>query len=519
MYFQSDELEFAKSFIGIVSIFCLCATLFTFLTFLIDVRRFRYPERPIIYYSVCYSIVSLMYFTGFLLGDSTACNKADEKLELGDTVVLGSQNKACTILFMLLYFFTMAGTVWWVILTITWFLAAGRKWSCEAIEQKAVWFHAVAWGTPGFLTVMLLAMNKVEGDNISGVCFVGLYDLDASRYFVLLPLCLCVFVGLSLLLAGIISLNHVRQVIQHDGRNQEKLKKFMIRIGVFSGLYLVPLVTLLGCYVYEQVNRITWEITWVSDHCRQYHIPCPYQAKAKARPELALFMIKYLMTLIVGISAVFWVGSKKTCTEWAGFFKRNRKRDPISESRRVLQESCEFFLKHNSKVKHKKKHYKPSSHKLKVISKSMGTSTGATANHGTSAVAITSHDYLGQETLTEIQTSPETSMREVRADGASTPRLREQDCGEPASPAASSSRLSGEQVNKKGQAGSVSEGARSEGRISPKSDITDTGLAQSNSLQVPSSSEPSSLKGSTSLLVHPVSGVRKEQGGGCHSDT
>lgn len=79
-------------------------------------------------------------------------------------------------------------------------------------------------------TIMLLAMSKVEGDNISGVCFVGLYDLDASRYFVLLPLCLCVFVGLSLLLAGIISLNHVRQVIQHDGRNQEKLKKFMIRI-------------------------------------------------------------------------------------------------------------------------------------------------------------------------------------------------------------------------------------------------------------------------------------------------
>ncbi|XP_039089782.1 frizzled-6 isoform X1 [Hyaena hyaena] len=525
MYFKSDELEFAKSFIGIVSIFCLCATLFTFLTFLIDVKRFRYPERPIIYYSVCYSIVSLMYFIGFLLGNRTACNKADEKLELGDTVVLGSQNKACTVLFMFLYFFTMAGTVWWVILTITWFLAAGRKWSCEAIEQKAVWFHAVAWGVPGFLTVLLLAMNKVEGDNIRGVCFVGLYDLDASRYFVLLPLCFCVFVGLSLLLAGIISLNHVRQVIQHDGRNQEKLKKFMIRIGVFSGLYLVPLVTLLGCYVYEQVNRMTWEITWVSDHCRQYHIPCPYQAKTETRPELALFMIKYLMTLIVGISAVFWVGSKKTCTEWAGFFKRNRKRDPISESRRVLQESCEFFLKHNSKVKHKKKHYKPSSHKLKVISKSMGTSTGDTANHGTSAVAITDHDYLGQETLTEIQTSPETSVREVRADGASTPRSREQDCGEPASPAASSSRLCGEQADKKGRASngndkiSVSESTRSEGRVTPKSDAAETGPGQSSGLQAPGASGPGSQQGSASLLAHAASGGRKDQGAGGHSDT
>lgn len=525
MYFKSDELDFAKSFIGIVSIFCLCATLFTFLTFLIDVRRFRYPERPIIYYSVCYSIVSLMYFVGFLLGNSTACNKADEKLELGDTVVLGSKNKACSVVFMFLYFFTMAGTVWWVILTITWFLAAGRKWSCEAIEQKAVWFHAVAWGMPGFLTVMLLAMNKVEGDNISGVCFVGLYDLDASRYFVLLPLCLCVFVGLSLLLAGIISLNHVRQVIQHDGRNQEKLKKFMIRIGVFSGLYLVPLVTLLGCYVYELVNRITWEITWFSDHCRQYRIPCPYQANPKARPELALFMIKYLMTLIVGISAVFWVGSKKTCTEWAGFFRRNRKRDPISESRRVLQESCEFFLKHNSKVKHKKKHGKPGTHKLKVISKSMGTSTGGTADHGTSAMAIADHDYLGQETSTDIQNSPEASVKEARADRANTPRAKEQDCAEPASLAASSSKLPVEQNDRKGRAGSVkeknavSEGAPSEGRVSPKSDVTETGLVKCNSLQVPSSSEPSSLKGSASLLVRSASGVRKERGAAAHSDT
>ncbi|XP_005367596.1 frizzled-6 [Microtus ochrogaster] len=525
MYFKSDELDFAKSFIGIVSIFCLCATLFTFLTFLIDVRRFRYPERPIIYYSVCYSIVSLMYFVGFLLGNSTACNKADEKLELGDTVVLGSKNKACSVVFMFLYFFTMAGTVWWVILTITWFLAAGRKWSCEAIEQKAVWFHAVAWGMPGFLTVMLLAMNKVEGDNISGVCFVGLYDLDASRYFVLLPLCLCVFVGLSLLLAGIISLNHVRQVIQHDGRNQEKLKKFMIRIGVFSGLYLVPLVTLLGCYVYELVNRITWEITWFSDHCRQYRIPCPYQANPKARPELALFMIKYLMTLIVGISAVFWVGSKKTCTEWAGFFRRNRKRDPISESRRVLQESCEFFLKHNSKVKHKKKHGKPGTHKLKVISKSMGTSTGGTADHCTSAMAIADHDYLGQETSTEIQTSPEASVKEARADRANTPRAKDQDCGEPASLAASSSKLPVEQNDRKGRAGSVkeksvvSEGAPSEGRVSPKNDVTETGPVKCNSWQVPSSSEASSLKGSASLLVRSASGVRKEQGAAAHSDT
>ena len=137
MYFTPHELEFAKSFIGVCSIICLGATLFTFLTFLIDVKRFRYPERPIIFYAVCYSFVSLIYFLGFLLGDTAACSAATQPGAL-DTVVLGSQSKGCSLLFMLLYFFSTAGMIWWVILTITWFLAAGPKWSCEAIEKKAV---------------------------------------------------------------------------------------------------------------------------------------------------------------------------------------------------------------------------------------------------------------------------------------------------------------------------------------------------------------------------------------------
>nr|XP_023670205.1 frizzled-6 [Paramormyrops kingsleyae]XP_023670214.1 frizzled-6 [Paramormyrops kingsleyae]XP_023670224.1 frizzled-6 [Paramormyrops kingsleyae] len=395
MYLKPNEVEFAKNFIGVLSVVCLCATLFTFLTFLIDVKRFRYPERPIIFYAVCYSFVSLIYFVGFLLGNNMACNRATLPGAV-ETVVLGSQNKGCTLLFMLLYFFSTAGTVWWVILTITWFLAAGPKWSCEAIEKKAVWFHSTAWGVPGALTVMLLALNKVEGDGISGVCFVGLYDLHALRYFVLAPLCVAVAVGLSFLLAGIVSLNNVRQVIQHDERNQGKLKKFMIRIGVFSGLYLLPLVALLGCYVYEQAHRGTWENTWINDRCQEYSIPCSYKKKELDRPNLSLFLIKYLMTLVVGISTVFWVGSKKTCSEWAFFFNRTRKKDPISESRRVLQESCDFFLKHNSRVQHKKKQYKHSSHKLKVISKSMGTSTGAATALGDGpGRASTSGEALG----------------------------------------------------------------------------------------------------------------------------
>lgn len=41
MFFKQQEVTFMRYFIGVVSIVCLSATLFTFLTFLIDVTRFE----------------------------------------------------------------------------------------------------------------------------------------------------------------------------------------------------------------------------------------------------------------------------------------------------------------------------------------------------------------------------------------------------------------------------------------------------------------------------------------------
>ncbi|XP_059688256.1 frizzled-3 isoform X3 [Gavia stellata] len=184
-------------------------------------------------------------------------------------------------------------------------------------------------------------------------------------------LCQRAYIGVSLLLAGIISLNRVRIEIPLEKENQDKLVKFMIRIGVFSVLYLVPLLVVIGCYFYEQAYRGVWETTWIQERCREYHIPCPYQVTQMSRPDLILFLMKYLMALVVGIPSVFWVGSKKTCFEWASFFHGRRKKEVVNESRQVLQEPdfAQSLLRDPN---------------TPIIRKSRGTSTQGTSTHASS---------------------------------------------------------------------------------------------------------------------------------------
>ncbi|XP_043823775.1 frizzled-1 [Dromiciops gliroides] len=328
MYFGPEELRFSRTWIGIWSVLCCASTLFTVLTYLVDMRRFSYPERPIIFLSGCYTAVAVAYIAGFLLEDRVVCNEKFAE-DGARTVAQGTKKEGCTILFMMLYFFSMASSIWWVILSLTWFLAAGMKWGHEAIEANSQYFHLAAWAVPAIKTITILALGQVDGDILSGVCFVGLNNVDALRGFVLAPLFVYLFIGTSFLLAGFVSLFRIRTIMKHDGTKTEKLEKLMVRIGVFSVLYTVPATIVIACYFYEQAFREQWERSWVAQSCKSYAIPCPHHQGGGGppphppmSPDFTVFMIKYLMTLIVGITSGFWIWSGKTLNSWRKFYTR-----------------------------------------------------------------------------------------------------------------------------------------------------------------------------------------------------
>jgi len=104
----------------------------------------------------------------------------------------------CLVTVLLLYFFGMAAALWWVALAAGFYLAAGRKWSREAVSDVAGYFHAAAWALPAVQTAAVLALRRFSGDELTGLCYVDSAAAGSLVGFVLAPLGFYLVAGLVL---------------------------------------------------------------------------------------------------------------------------------------------------------------------------------------------------------------------------------------------------------------------------------------------------------------------------------
>lgn len=314
IYFTSSNRQFVESWVTVWSVLCFISTAITVLTFAIDTTRFKYPERPIIFLSLCYNLYSIAYIVRAIAGtEKIICDKANQHVVTAGMNI--ADHAGCSVVFLMLYYFGMASALWWVVLTFAWFLAAGLKWGQEAIEAKATYFHIVAWTVPAVQTIIVLILRKVDADELSGLCYVGNSDKKNLGGYVLAPLSFYLIVGTLFLLAGFIALFRIRTVLKNKETDTNKLEKLMVRIGVFSILYTVPVTSVVACYFYEHANMERWRLNVL--RCQGVESCVEDQG-----PSVELFTVKYFMLLAVGITSNMWIWSTKTCQSWQRFYKK-----------------------------------------------------------------------------------------------------------------------------------------------------------------------------------------------------
>lgn len=58
----------------------------------------------------------------------------------------------------------------------------------DRVDKKRAYFHLVAWSVPLILSITTMAIGEIDGDYVTGICFVGFFNIAARAGFLLAPL-------------------------------------------------------------------------------------------------------------------------------------------------------------------------------------------------------------------------------------------------------------------------------------------------------------------------------------------
>lgn len=303
-YYRFEDKNYTKTWIIIWSVISCSITSFTLLTFWLDQNRFKYPERPLLFMTLCCFLYSFLVLLRSILGaDQVTCN-------LGYLVTRSSDNTLCAGSAFILHHLELAIRMWWMIFCVCWYLHAACEWSNESLVSMSSLFHAAVYGFSGIPALLALTTGHISADELTGSCAI---KEESSLWFVVVPH------GLYLILGGIFSfgagvaLIKVKVSLKESGRCVKKLEQLMVRLLVFTILFLLPEVTYLVCTIYESWHRPWWKSLALLSalDCRTCsHEPVYHTA------SLQVVLLRIVSNLMVVLCCIMWVCSGKTWRTW-----------------------------------------------------------------------------------------------------------------------------------------------------------------------------------------------------------
>nr|XP_032519081.1 protein smoothened isoform X2 [Danaus plexippus plexippus] len=309
---------------------CLALNLLTVATFLIDWRSAnKYPALVIFYINVCFAVASMGWLVQFGVGsrDDIVCSK-DGTRRQGEPSA--EENLSCVVVFVLVYYFMMAACVWFVIFTYAWhmsFKALGKIQ--DRIDKKAAYFHLVAWSLPLILTITTMAFGEIDGNSVTGICFVGYVNHPMRAAWLLAPLSVVLLLGGYFLLRGVFSLIAVR-VSSKDvisPRASNKIRQTITRCSLTAALVAVFICVTFACHVYEFRNAEAWKEAFKNNIiCRLESWRDPSLAGREcsqgARPSVSVLQLRLLCCFASGALMASWTWTPVAAAAWRRYMAK-----------------------------------------------------------------------------------------------------------------------------------------------------------------------------------------------------
>jgi len=290
--FDAEDKKFAEVWLSVWSILCFITSLFTLFTYGLDTSRFKYPERCIIFLNLSYNILSVGYILRLIFGaELISCTHIQ-----GEPSLLVRQGLTptpyCTVVYLIIYFSSLAGCVWWTLTTVTWSLLLFTNMDSKKLESFSPVYHLIGWGLPAIHTILVLLLYEIEGDELTGICLPGQQTEHGLLTFLIIPYAFYLGSASFFFLSGVVG------SLVNPG---EVTRKLLARIGIFSVFYTIPQICVLASMVYEWLERPAW------------------RSQASSTSIVEIFMLRISMWLVVGIISGSWVLSSRTISVWKSF--------------------------------------------------------------------------------------------------------------------------------------------------------------------------------------------------------
>ena len=219
--FTEENKNFVDYWTVVWACLSLASCLFTLIAFMTgSTDRFHYPERAIFYIAFCSMIYALAYIYRALVGRMAAsCYQEGPDKQQLLLVQEGAHNPHCTFSFLMLYYFGMAGSAWWLVLAITWSLSVAFSWSQQRLSYHSQLYHSLAWTLPALQTLAALVMRAVDADELTGICYVGSQDDNNLLRFVIIPMAIYLTTGILFIIISFISVRFNANTINESDTN------------------------------------------------------------------------------------------------------------------------------------------------------------------------------------------------------------------------------------------------------------------------------------------------------------
>uniref|UniRef100_A0A182W518 Frizzled receptor 3 n=1 Tax=Anopheles minimus TaxID=112268 RepID=A0A182W518_9DIPT len=262
--YSQRQKELVELWTLVLSAVCFIFTLTSLVSFWAKASKLEYPDRPILFMTLCYNLLGLCYLERTILHSPRRLEAAVELMLLDapgpvatgttttttTTTTTSSSRSDCSITsqclayYILKHYLLLSASTWWLIFGLCWYLSTAKQWSCEALERKSGLFHVLAWVVPFAAPIGALLRGHIQRFELTGFC--------TARGFTELPVLLLLLLGTALVSFALAALARLRlcwnQRAPHLGR-------VFGRVLMFAVCYLLPALSATVCMMLERVDH------------------------------------------------------------------------------------------------------------------------------------------------------------------------------------------------------------------------------------------------------------------------